>query len=388
MTLQDILAPVSLEEFFTDYYEKKHLVIRKNNREAFKNVLTVQDLDKMFYTVSNHHPNFRLVDHSLDEVPDPKTYTVKNSDLIDPLKFVKSFEAGCTLVMSNLEHKLEGCRRLTNEFESFFKHRTQSNIYLTPKNAQGFATHYDSHDVFILQFEGSKTWRIYNNAMPLADKSTAFVKEGFVPGPIEDEFTLEMGDVLYVPRGVVHDAYCTAENSGHITTGLLGKTWAEHLGEMLLERSKNHLSLRRFTKLHQLPNIDYSNEKTEVINALKEIINNLEQDEELIDDFYSRQKSISKGHLLQMLDTSKLDGNSKIVLREKHKIRISQNDEKFSVKFYDLQLSMPIAAESFLSALFSTNEPQVVKDIPCTIDEESRILMAQELSKIGLLEVS
>ena len=388
MTLQEILAPITLDDFFTNYYEKKHLVIRKNNKETFKDVLTVEDIDKMFYTVSNHHPNFRLVDHSLNEVPDPKTYTVKNSDLIDPLKFVKSFEAGCTLVMSNLEHKIEGCRRLTNEFESFFKHRTQSNIYLTPKNAQGFATHYDSHDVFILQFEGSKTWRIYNNAMPLADKSTAFVKEGFEPGPIEDEFTLHQGDVLYVPRGIVHDAYCTNENSGHITTGLLGKTWAEHLGEMLLERSKKHLALMRFTKLHELPNLDYNQEKIEVIDALKEIINTLEKDEELIDDFYSRQKSISKGHLLQMLDINTLNGESKILLKEKHKIRISQNEDVFSIKFYDLQLTMPLAAESFLSALFSSTTPQRVADIPCTIDEESSILMAQELSKIGLLEVS
>lgn len=387
MTLQEILAPLTVEEFFTDYYEKKHLVIRKNNKETFKNVLTVEDLDTMFYTVSNHHPNFRIVDHSLDEVPDPKTYTVKNSDLIDPLKFVKSFDAGCTLVMSNLEHKIEGCRRLTNEFESFFKHRTQSNIYLTPKNAQGFASHYDSHDVFILQFEGSKTWRIYNNAMPLADKSNAFVKEGFIPGPIEDEFTLHQGDMLYIPRGIVHDAYCTEENSGHITTGLLGKTWAEHLGEMLLERSKNHLALRRYTKLHDLPNLDYNQEKKEVIEALKEIITTLEKDEELLDDFYSRQKSISKGHLLQMLDVNAINADSKILLREKHKIRISQNEDVFSIKFYDLQMTMPLAAASFLESLFSNNIPQRVADIPCTIDEESRVLMSRELSKIGLLQV-
>ncbi len=89
----------------------------------------------MFHSVSNHHPQFRLANHSLDEFPDPKTYTVKNSDLIDPLKFVKSFEAGNTLVMSNLEHKLSSLRELTNEFEFFFKHRTQTNIYLTPKDA-------------------------------------------------------------------------------------------------------------------------------------------------------------------------------------------------------------------------------------------------------------
>lgn len=387
MTLAQILHPISIATFFKEYYEQKHLVIRKKNKEAFKNILTVEDLDKMFYSVSNHHPQFRLADNSSDEVPDPKTYTVKNSDLIDPIKFVKSFRTGATLVMSNLEHKIAGCRSLTNEFEAFFKHRTQTNIYLTPKDAQGFATHYDSHDVFILQFEGSKNWRIYNNAMPLADKSSAFVKEGFVPGPIEDEFTLEQGDVLYIPRGIVHDAYCTHENSGHITTGLLGKTWAEHLGELLLERSKNHIALRRFTKFHEVNGVSYEQEKIEVVKTLKQLIHQLEQDEELIDDFYSRQKSISKGHLLQMLDIDAINKTSKIRLTEKHKMRISKNDDILSIKFYDINLKMPVIAESFLASLFATEKYKMVKDIDCTIDEESRVLMAKELSKIGALEV-
>lgn len=89
-----------------------------------------------------------------------------------------------------------------------------------------------------------------------------------------------------------------------------------------------------------------------------------------------------------MLDVHALNGDSKILLKEKHKIRISQNEEVFSIKFYDLQLTMPLAAESFLSALFSFTTPQRVADIPSSIDKESSILMAQELSKLGLLEVS
>jgi ribosomal protein L16 Arg81 hydroxylase len=32
----------------------------------------------------------------------------------------------------------------------------QTNIYLSPPNAQGFGTHFDSHDVFVLQVAGSK----------------------------------------------------------------------------------------------------------------------------------------------------------------------------------------------------------------------------------------
>ncbi len=125
-----------------------------------------------------------------------------------------------------------------------------------------------------------------------------------------------------------------------------------------------------------------------MIDAVKNLINTLESNEDLLDDFYARQKSITKGHLMQMLDINKIDVNSKIRLKEKHKLRIAKNDTSLSIKFYDLKLNMPSAAESFLIALFKSDQPETIKKIDCTIDEESRVLMAQELSKIGVLEVS
>ena len=36
-------------------------------------------------------------------------------------------------------------------------------MYITPADAQGFAPHYDDVDVFILQVEGRKLWRLYDS---------------------------------------------------------------------------------------------------------------------------------------------------------------------------------------------------------------------------------
>jgi len=388
MTLQEILYPVTLEDFFNNYFEKKHLVIKKNNHDFFNEVLTVNDLDTLLTSVSNHHPKFRIVDHSQEKAPEAKNYTLKNSDTIDPLKFVKSFEEGCTLVMSGLENKVSSLRKLTNELETFFKHTLQTNIYLTPKNSQGFSTHYDTHDVFILQFEGSKTWRIYDQPAPLADRTMAFEKDGFVPGNVVDEFTLQKGDVLYIPRGIVHDAYCTDDNSGHVTTGLLGKTWAEHLAEIILENSKLQVPLRKFTKFHSIDGIDYSSEKNDIIKIVTNIIETLENDVDIVDDFHSKQKSISKGHLLQMMDINAINETSKIKLREKNKIRVEKDDTNLQLKFYDLKLAMPVICEPFLETLMLSDELITINSINCNIDNESKVMMSQELSKIGVLEIS
>ena len=42
----------------------------------------------------------------------------------------------------------------------------QVNAYLTPPGNQGFATHYDTHDVFVLQVDGRKRWRIHPPVLP------------------------------------------------------------------------------------------------------------------------------------------------------------------------------------------------------------------------------
>ena len=77
---------------------------------------------------------------------------------------------------------------------------------MTPKGTQGFAPHYDDIEAFVLQLEGRKRWRVYQ---PLNDESTLprYSSENFnqddLPSPILD-IILEQGDLLYFPRGFVH----------------------------------------------------------------------------------------------------------------------------------------------------------------------------------------
>ena len=53
----------------------------------------------------------------------------------------------------------------------------QANVYFTPPRAQGFKTHHDTHDVFILQLLGSKRWRTYPIRRVAAVAGTALCLE-------------------------------------------------------------------------------------------------------------------------------------------------------------------------------------------------------------------
>jgi bifunctional lysine-specific demethylase and histidyl-hydroxylase NO66 len=117
------------------------------------------------------------------------------------------------------------CRRLAVDLG----HRTQCNAYITPPGSQGFAAHYDTHDVFVLQVEGHKRWNVHRPVFTLPLKSQPsrlLTDEPLVPpdAPPLLSVVLCPGDALYLPRGFIHAAETTDDRSIHLTVGVMATT--------------------------------------------------------------------------------------------------------------------------------------------------------------------
>ena len=54
----------------------------------------------------------------------------------------------------------------SQELAAELGHPVQVNAYVTPPQSRGFSDHYDVHDVFVLQIEGEKRWRIHAPVHP------------------------------------------------------------------------------------------------------------------------------------------------------------------------------------------------------------------------------
>lgn len=102
-----------------------------------------------------------------------------------------------------------------------------TNVYLTPPNSQGFAPHYDDIEAFVLQLEGAKHWRVYKPKTPqeyLPRVSSENFAQDEIGEPIM-KVTLEPGDMLYFPRGYIHQAETVSgKHSLHITVSMYQKT--------------------------------------------------------------------------------------------------------------------------------------------------------------------
>lgn len=111
-----------------------------------------------------------------------------------------------------------------------------ANIYLTPAGTQGFAPHYDDIEAFVLQLEGKKRWRVYkplSKEEMLPKNSSMNFEQKEIGEPIID-CTLEPGDLLYFPRGYIHQANaCDDVHSLHITVSCYQKnSWGDFLAKV------------------------------------------------------------------------------------------------------------------------------------------------------------
>ena len=114
-----------------------------------------------------------------------------------------------------------------------FGHRFQTNLYLTPPQGKGFSPHWDNHDVFIIQVVGSKHWKIEKERRCFPDKNETMGDEGReIRGEVHS-FTLEQGDLIYIPRGFIHAAECGSEPSLHITLGVTAVFWDDLLNAVI-----------------------------------------------------------------------------------------------------------------------------------------------------------
>lgn len=133
------------------------------------------------------------------------------SSVVDARKVARRFAEGATLVAQSLHQQCPPIARFTDRLVAELGHRVQVNAYLTPAEATGLRPHRDRHDVIVVQLEGAKRW----------------VVEGL------GEFTMETGDVLYLPTGREHSASTSGERSLHLTIGILRTTYRMALDHAL-----------------------------------------------------------------------------------------------------------------------------------------------------------
>jgi len=128
----------------------------------------------------------------------------------------KAFNEGFTLQFYQPQRFVDSLAKINWSLEYTFQTLAGASAYLTPPNSQGLEPHHDDVEVFILQTEGSKRWRLYLQNCPILPDTYAKNLNASQLGEPTEVF-LDKGDMLYLPRGAIHEAVTEDKFSTHVT---------------------------------------------------------------------------------------------------------------------------------------------------------------------------
>lgn len=266
--LQFVLGSVSVKEFYSEYWEKKPLLVQKSAKKGHnqrfdgllskKRILDILEKQPVFHGRDLNVTRYveaadgvkrresldlvKQVEESdeIDELDD------RNFVQVDPPKVWRDYTEGCTIRLLCPHKYVDEVHNMLGLLEMEWGCMVGANAYLTPpKVAQGFAPHYDDIDAYCLQLEGSKRWKVYPPRSD-AEKLPRYSSRDFTEDDLNDtrpcmDVVLEEGDLLYMPRGWIHQACTQDDHSLHLTISAM-QTWSwADLMETVLPIALNNL---------------------------------------------------------------------------------------------------------------------------------------------------
>lgn len=226
----DLIHPVTEQEFFSDYCGKKLLHIEGGARK-FENVMSWNILTGILnQTVIWTSKSLQLV---LDNaVVAEKAYCkpVTNRDEFEVMqpdaeKVMDLLRRGASLVTNDIDSLTPVVSGVAAAMEERLAGKVQSNLYCSWQEHQAFGPHFDTHDVFAIHVAGEKLWNIYETRMddPIAHPKFKFYGQDWHNsncGSIAEQVLMRPGDLLYIPRGLYHDAMAQSDGTIHIAFGV------------------------------------------------------------------------------------------------------------------------------------------------------------------------
>jgi bifunctional lysine-specific demethylase and histidyl-hydroxylase NO66 len=231
-----MIAPITMETFFAEYYEKKPLVVKRHNDmpNYYEGLFSRADIKAALATYPMVYGQHLDVTSYKNGVR--KTLSVGEEVTSKLWKKIEKEKDGCSIRLYHPQEYSLSFWALNSALQSYLKQAVGTNLYLTPHNAQGFAPHYDDVDVMLLQLEGSKYWQLYSaweDDMVLPRFSSGDFDQSTLPSP-SLTFTLESGDFLYMPRGTVHQGKVVG-SSTHSLHATQSFNQRRSLGDFILD---------------------------------------------------------------------------------------------------------------------------------------------------------
>jgi 50S ribosomal protein L16 3-hydroxylase len=186
-----LLGGISVESFLSDYWQKKPLLIRQAIPN-FSGILSPNDLAGL---ACEDDIQARIV------IEKKSQWQLKHGPFSDE-DFATLPKKNWTLLVQNVDHYLPQAKDLLEKFNFIPNARLDDLMVSYAPEGGGVGPHFDSYDVFLLQGQGKRCWRVSTqDDLTLLEGAPMRILKNFYT---EQEWVLEAGDMLYLPPKAAH----------------------------------------------------------------------------------------------------------------------------------------------------------------------------------------
>jgi 50S ribosomal protein L16 3-hydroxylase len=196
-----LLGGLSPQMFMKRHWQKKPLLVR----QALPDFKPVLDRASLFELAASDDVQTRMV---IQEPGQKPAWRFRQGPFqrraLPALK-----QPGWTILVQGVDLHNDAAHQLMNQFRFVPDARLDDLMISFATEGGGVGPHFDSYDVFLLQAQGRRRWRIGRNKdRTLQPDVPLKILAHFVP---EEEYVLEPGDMLYLPPGYAHDGIAQGE---------------------------------------------------------------------------------------------------------------------------------------------------------------------------------
>lgn len=389
---ESLISPLDVKSFANEYWGKKVLHIERGDREYYHSLLTKDGVDDIIFHGRPKGPSLRIVKN---QVPlHPQKY--ENLDgSININQMYTAYADGYSIIIHEIQRFSKPIARLCANLQKEFNFRTLGEMFLTPKNQKALAPHYDAHDVFVVQLEGTKYWRLYDKVyeMPLVDSQQPVFDRKNLSNV--REIKLEAGDVLFIPRGVPHEASTQDESSLHLSIGVHPMQWLDLVNVALADLAQTDLELRKPLPLgysnQNKMNEDFRSMAQEKLSSIIEKattkVNAYSSVRLLSENLRLTQGSFADGHFAHLDKLDDVDINTSLRHREAMNIETMEIAGFSRILFPGNVVKGPAAIYPCFEFIANAKEGFRVSEIPL-VNDEGKIKIAKRLIRGGLLKIA
>ncbi len=384
-----LICPIKYDDFIEKYWEKKPLILNKRKSQGYCDLINLQDVNSLLFSTEQKpiKSSPRVLVSKRTKNAHPIEPQINNeTGLLNKDKLLDEYKDGSTIVLYNQEDLFKPLATLCREMEQTLGHPTRSVIFLTPPNADGFKAHYDKFNTFVLQIEGKKLWKIYEDAIPFPIISNPTPFLGKSPSPYR-EIELKPGDFLYLPRGHVHETSTTNAHSLHVTLAIDVFTWADLLHEMM----KNEPELRRALPIKAMLSKNAQNIDLSCIKTIEKVLSDSNALDHAFRKIYSKYVKVKKTTYTRDFNARSFlkEITSETILRKREEIFYSLVTEydRTTLYFGNEEITGPSNIEPSLQYILD-NDLFSVKCMPNTMTESSNMVLVNTLLKEDFLVIA